>query len=337
MSLEIVSRPHVQNFIDWSKDKPKVVVLSADLTNSCEVGKWRDSYPDRFFSMGMAEQNMVGFAAGLAREGFEPWLHTFAVFLYRRPLDQLQMSVAYPNLPVRFVGFLPGITTPGGVTHQAIDDVNVLRGVPNMTILETADATEIESVLDVAHAINGPVYIRMLRGEVSRLFDKAEPMKFNTARVLSKGNHITLLTSGITTEEAMRVTPVLAERGVEIEHLHISTLKPFSDPQVLASLQKAQHGVITMENHNIIGGLGTIVAEVMAENAIGKPLARIGLNDTYAHGASQKYLLSHYQLDAMALIKKVEVLLDKDLNIKSEEIISTREISVHSSAKVEAL
>jgi transketolase len=259
------------------------------------------------------------------------------VFLYRRPLDQLQMSVAYPNLPVRLVGFLPGITTPGGVTHQAIDDVNVLRGVPNMTILETADATEIESVLDVAHAIDGPVYIRMLRGEVSRLFDKAEPMKFNTARVLSKGNHITLLTSGITTEEAMRATPVLVARGVEIEHLHISTLKPFSDPQVLASLQKAQHGVITMENHNMIGGLGTIVAEVMAENAIGKPLARIGLKDTYAHGASQKYLLSHYQLDAMALIKKVEGLIGKDLNITSDEIISTREISVHSSAKVEAL
>ena len=125
-SIEIVTRPHVDNFIKWSADKPEVLVLSADLTNSCEVGKWRDTYPDRFFSMGMAEQNMISFAAGLAREGFEPWLHTFAVFLYRRPLDQLQMSVAYPNLKVRLVGFLPGITTPGGVTHQAIDDVAVV-------------------------------------------------------------------------------------------------------------------------------------------------------------------------------------------------------------------
>jgi len=337
MSSEIVSRPHVENFINWSKDKPKVLVLSADLTNSCEVGKWRDTYPERFFSMGMAEQNMVSFAAGLAREGFEPWLHTFAVFLYRRPLDQLQMSVAYPNLPVRFVGFLPGITTPGGVTHQAIDDVNVLRGVPNMTILETGDATEIESVLDVAHAIKGPVYIRMLRGEVSRLFDKSEPMQLNTARVLSEGSEITLLTSGITTEEAMRATKILRKRGVEIQHLHISTLKPFEDPQVIAALHKAQKGIITMENHSVIGGLGSIVAELMAENAIGKPLIRIGLNDTYAHGASQKYLLNHYELDAMALIKKIEVLLDKDFNISAEEIPSAREISVHSNAKVEAL
>ena len=119
--IEVVSRPHVKNFIDWSADKPEVVVLTADLTNSCEVGLWRDTYPDRFFSMGMAEQNMMGFAGGMAREGFTPWIHTFAVFLYRRPYDQLAMSIAYPNLPVRLVGFLPGITTPGGVTHQAIE------------------------------------------------------------------------------------------------------------------------------------------------------------------------------------------------------------------------
>ena len=112
MSYEIVARPHQENFIAWSKDKPQVVVLSADLTNSCEVGVWRDTYPDRFFSMGMAEQNMLGVAAGMAREGLEPWLHTFSVFLYRRPLDQLQMSIAYPALPVRLVGFLPGIMTP---------------------------------------------------------------------------------------------------------------------------------------------------------------------------------------------------------------------------------
>ena len=154
MSYEIVARPHQQNFIDWAKDKPKVLVLSADLTNSCEVGKWRDTYPDRFFSMGMAEQNMLGFAAGLAREGFEPWLHTFSVFLYRRPLDQLQMSVAYPSLKVRLVGFLPGIMTPGGVTHQAIEDIAIVRAIPNMTILEVGDATEVESVREVADKID---------------------------------------------------------------------------------------------------------------------------------------------------------------------------------------
>jgi transketolase len=337
MSYEIVARPHQQNFIDWAKDKPEVLVLSADLTNSCEVGKWRDTYPDRFFSMGMAEQNMLGMAAGLAREGFEPWLHTFSVFLYRRPLDQLQMSVAYPALKVRLVGFLPGIMTPGGVTHQAIEDIAIVRAIPNMTILEVGDATEVESVLDVAHAIDGPVYIRMLRGEVSRIFPKDEPFILNTARILSTGTDITLFTSGIMTEEALRAISLLQEREVSISHLHISTLKPFTDPRIIAALKTAKHGVITMENHSIIGGLGSAIAEVMAERGIGVPLQRIGLKDTYAHGASQKFLMSEYEMDAQALIRAVEVSLGRKLNIHETELEQQRSVTVHSSAKAEAL
>lgn len=337
MSYEIVVRPHQQNFIDWSMDKPKVLVLSADLTNSCEVAKWRDTYPDRFFSMGMAEQNMLGFAAGLAREGFEPWLHTFSVFLYRRPLDQLQMSVAYPSLKVRLVGFLPGIMTPGGVTHQAIEDIAIMRAIPNMTILEVGDATEAQSVLDVAHAIDGPVYIRQLRGEVSRIFPADEPFIFNKARILSTGTDITLITSGVMTEEALRVVPLLQEHGVTISHLHISTLKPFTDPAIVAALSTAKHGVITMENHTIVGGLGSAVAEIMAERGMGVPLQRIGLKDTYAHGASQKFLMSEYEMDVAALVRAVETALGRKLNILETEIYAQRSVDVHSSAKAEAL
>ena len=337
MSYEIVSRPHEQNFIDWSKDKPEVLVLTADLTNSCEVGRWRDIYPDRYFSMGMAEQNMLGMAAGLAREGFEPWLHTFAVFLYRRPLDQLQMSIAYPSLKVRLMGFLPGIMTPGGVTHQAIEDVAVMRSIPNMTILEVGDATEAESILDIAHAIDGPVYIRALRGEVSRIFPKNEPFKFNTARILSTGSDITLMTSGIMTEEALRAVPLLQAKGVGITHLHVSTLKPFTDPIVIKALETAKYGVITMENHSIIGGIGSAVAELMAESGSGVALKRIGLKDTYAHGASQKYLMSEYGLDAKALVGEVEKLMSQEFNISESELVEVRTVSVHSSAKAEAL
>jgi transketolase len=279
----------------------------------------------------------LGFAGGLAREGFEPWIHTFAVFIYRRPLDQLEMSVAYPNLPVRMVGFLPGITTPGGVTHQAIDDVNVLRGIPNMTILETGDATEVESVLEVAHKIDGPVYIRMLRGEISRIFPKNELMEFNTARVLNTGTDVTILSSGISTEEALRAIPALKEHGVSVQHLHISTLKPFTDPQVIESLKSNKHGVITMENHSVIGGLGSAVADLMAEHGIGKKLIKIGLKDTYAHGASQKYLLQKYGMSARNLIEATEKLIDKNLQITEDELSLTRVIDVHSTAKAEAL
>ncbi|MCB0908781.1 MAG: transketolase family protein [Nocardioidaceae bacterium] len=335
--MEIVVRPHVDNFVAWSKDKPEVVVMTADLTNSCEVGPWAATYPDRFFSMKMAEQNMMGFAAGLAREGLQPWIHTFAVFIYRRPYDQLAMSIAYPNLPVRFVGFLPGITTPGGVTHQAIEDVAIMRATPNMTILETADATEVESVLDVAHAVDGPVYIRMLRGEVPRLFPREEPMALDRVRILREGDDVTVFSSGITTEETLRATEPLAAAGVEVTHVHVSTHKPFRDPLILESIRRARHGVITLENHSVVGGLGSAVAEVMAENGVGTRLLRLGLRDTYAHGASKSYLMKHYGLDAAALVRGVEDLLGRSTGISDVDLETSRVEAVHSLAKAEAL
>ncbi len=335
--MEILSRVHARNLVAWAADKPEVLVLSADLTSSTEIDLFRDTYPDRFFSMGMAEQNMLSFAGGLAREGFLPFVHTFAVFIYRRALDQISMSIAYPNMPVRMFGFLPGITTPGGATHQATDDIAILRALPNMTIFETGDATDVESVLDVAHAVNGPVYVRTLRGEIPRLFDKNDPMRFNRARVLSEGSDIALLSSGICTEEAMRVTQALAARGVSIQHLHVTTLKPFTDPTVLEAVAKARYGVITMENHTIIGGLGTAVAEVMAEHGLGKRLVRIGLKDTYAHGASRSYLMREYGLDAIALVREVEKLLGTRLDITEDDLAAVRLEAVHSSAKAEAL
>jgi transketolase len=335
--MEIITRVHANNLVRWAANRPEVLVLSADLTSSTEVDLFRDTYPARFFSMGMAEQNMLSFAGGLAREGFFPFVHTFAVFIYRRALDQLSMSIAYPNMPVRMFGFLPGITTPGGATHQATDDVAILRTLPNMTILETGDATDVESVLDVAQAVNGPVYVRMLRGEIPRLFDRNDPMQLGRARVLSQGSDIALISAGICTEEAMRATRALREHGVSIEHLHITTHKPFTDPAVLEAVAKARYGVITMENHTIVGGLGSAVAEVMAEAGIGKRLVRIGLKDTYVHGASRAYLMREYGLDAIALVAEVEKLTGQRLGITDADLAAVRLEAVHSSAKAEAL
>lgn len=335
--MEIVQRPHVENFIRWAEKRPEVVVLSADLTNSCEVGKWRDTYPDRFFSMAMAEQNMMGFAAGLAREGYTPFIHTFSVFIYRRPYDQLAMSIAYPNLRVRFIGFLPGITTPGGVTHQAIEDISIMRATPNMTVLETGDATEVESVLDTAQAVDGPVYVRMLRGEVPRLFPREEPMQLDTVRILSAGDDVTVITAGITTEEAMRATGALTQTGVAVTHLHVSTHKPFDDPTIMESIARAKHGVVTLENHTIVGGLGSAVAEKIADAGLGKRLLRLGLQDTYAHGASRQYLMKEYGLDALALVRGIERLTDKETGITDESLATVRVEAIHSLAKEEAL
>jgi len=320
MTTEMVARPHVENFIAWAKDRPEVVVVTADLTNSSEVGKWRDTYPDRYFSVGMAEQNMLSFAGGLAREGYTPYIHTFAVFIYRRAYDQLAMSVAYPNLRVRMIGFLPGILTPGGVTHQAIEDVAILRATPNMTVLETGDATEVESVLDVAQAVNGPVYVRMLRGVMPRLFPRSEPMVLDQARVLSRGNDLTLITAGVETEEGLRAVRAMGARGVGVRHLHVSTHKPFDDPEVLASIAGSSRGIVTAENHVINGGLGSAVAERLAEHGIGKRLVRVGLRDTYAHGASREHLMREYGLDAFAITQAAEGLLGEPLGIDAEEL-----------------
>ena len=287
--------------------------------------------------MGMAEQNMMSFAGGLAREGLFPFVHTFAVFIYRRAYDQIADSIAYPNLPVRMFGFLPGVTTPGGATHQAIEDIAVMRALPNMTILEVGDATDVETVLDVAHSIQGPVYVRMLRGEIPRLFPRSDPLRLNRARQLRTGSDITILSSGICTEEALRAILVLTERGVSIQHLHVSTLKPFADPTVLDAIVQARSGVITMENHTTLGGLGTCVAEMMAEAGLGKRLIRIGIRDTFLHGASKPYLMSKYGLDALALIREVENLLGTKFGLAEQDLSSIRLEATHSEAKAEAL
>ncbi|MCI2058461.1 MAG: transketolase [Oscillibacter sp.] len=322
MKLEV--NTHSKNMIRFAQLHPEVVVLSADLGTSCEVKEFAQQFPDRYLSMGIAEQNMCSWAAGLAREGFRPFLHTFSVFLYRRILDQVEMSVAYPNLPVVFVGFVPGITTPGGVSHQSTNDVGVLRTIPNMAIFDIGDATEIEGVLDLAYNYNGPVYIRMLRKEVPRFFPANEPIQFNHARVLSEGSDVTILSSSICTEEAMRATAALRAKGVSIQHLHVSTLKPFTDPQVVEACKKAKYGVLSIENGTVIGGLGSAVADVMAENGIGKRLIKVGLQDTYAHGASKMYLLKKYHMDAMTLIEGVEQLMDRKLDIAEHDLEDIR-------------
>lgn len=339
--MEMLSRVHAHNLVRWAKDKPEVLVLSADLTGSTEIDLFRDADPDRFYSLGMAEQNMLSLAGGLAREGYVPLVHTFAVFIYRRAFDQVAMSIAYPNVRVRMFGFLPGITTPGGATHQAIEDVAVLRALPNLTILEPGDATDVESVLDAAHAVDGPVYVRMLRGEIPRLFPADAPLRLGHARVLESGPaggfDIALLSSGVCTEEAMRATAALRGRGVTLRHLHVTTHKPVGDPAVLDAAASARRGVITMENHTVVGGLGSAVAEVMAEHAAGRPLVRLGLQDTYAHGASRPYLMREYGLDAAALVRAVERLLDSRFGITEADLAAVRLEPIHSQARAEAL
>lgn len=318
--IETVSRPHRSHLLEWMKTRPKAIVITADLTSSCEADLLRDTLPNQYLSLGMAEQNMISFCGGLAREGFLPLVHTFGVFITRRPFDQLAMSIAAPNLKVILLGFLPGIISPGGITHQAIDDTALCRSIPNLRVLEVSDATEVESVLDVAESINGPVYIRMLRGDVPRLFPKYSPMKFGEVRILSDGNDVVIITSGICTEDAIRAREMIQSSGISIRHLHLSTIVPFATAVVLDAASSVKYGVITLENHSIIGGIGSATAEVLAEHGVGKPLIRLGLPGCYAHGASRTYLQAEYEMDSKALIKSIEKLCHKKLVIEPDLI-----------------
>lgn len=332
---ELVSRPYARAFQAYAGGNPDILCLSADLTSSCEIDGFRDKFPDQFVSMGMAEQNMMSFVGGLGLAGFRPFIHTFGVFTYRRPYDQLMASVAYPRRKARIMGFLPGITTPGGMTHQAIEDISIMRTIPNMSVLECGDATEVEGICEIADSIDGPVYCRILRGEVPRLFDT--PMKLGQMRELALGDDVLVVTAGITTEEAMRSLPALASKGVSVRHLHINTIKPFDKAPLIDHIQSVSKGVVTLENHLVTGGIGSLVAETMAEAGLGKKLVRLGLQDTYAHGGSRPYLMRYYGMDALALVDAIGDLIGTPLDIKAEDLASVRIDSVHSAVKAEAL
>lgn len=333
--VEMVNRPYASAFETFAAGNPDILCLSADLTSSCEIDGFRDRHPDQFLSMGMAEQNMMSFAGGLALAGFRPFIHTFGVFMYRRPYDQLMASVAYPRRKVRLMGFLPGITTPGGMTHQLIEDIAVMRSIPNMTILETGDATEVESICEAADSIDGPVWCRVLRGSVPRLFDT--PIRVGEMRVLAEGTDVLVVTAGITTEEALRARSALAGAGVSIRHLHLHTIKPFDAAQLLDHIGAVKHGVVTLENHVTEGGIGSLVAETMADAGTGKRLVRLGLRDTYAHGGSRAYLMRYYGLDAMALVGGIETLMGERFGLTEADLDAARVDAVHSLAKAEAL
>ena len=332
---EMVTRPYAAAFEAHALANPDVLCLSADLSSSCEVDGFRDRHPDRFVSLGMAEQNMLSFAGGLGMAGYRPFLHSFGVFLYRRPYDQLIASVAYPRRRVRLMGFLPGVTTPGGMTHQAIEDVSVMRSIPNMTVLETGDATEVESICEAADGVDGPVYCRVLRGSVPRLFET--PIRVGEMRELAMGSDVLIVTAGIATEEAMRAAPALERAGVSVRHLHLHTLKPFDADALLDHVASVRHGVVTLENHVIAGGVGSLVAEAMAEAGSGRRLVRLGLRDTFAHGGSRPYLMRHYGLDALALVRGVERLLGRETGVSEADLEAVRIEAAHSQAKAEAL
>jgi len=296
-------KPYGRALVELARRRDDVLCLSGDLTRQCEVDLFQDAFPDRFIHAGMAEANMIGVAAALARCGHIPFVHTFGVFATRRPLDQIINAVAYPRLPVRIVGFMPGVSSPGGPSHQAIDDVALMRGIPGMTVIDIADAVQARQVCAAIVDLPGPVYLRLKRGEIPLIFDNDHRLALDRADVLTSGGEVALFASGMMLAPSLAAAAVLADHRIGVAVVHVPVVKPLDDATV-AAVSAACQVVLTAENHLVTGGLGSAVAEVLAEAGLGRPLRRIGLRDTFAEGAgTAPYLFGKYGLSTGSIVE----------------------------------
>lgn len=295
-------KPYGQALVDLAKDREDILCLTGDLTRQCEIDLFQEAYPDRFIHAGMAEANMISMAGALARRGHIPFVHTFGVFATRRPLDQIINSVAYPNLPVRIVGFMPGVSSPGGPSHQAIDDVALMRSIPNMTVVDVADATETRQALNAIVDVKGPVYLRLKRGEIPVIFGDDHEFRIDRAQVLRPGRDVVIVANGMLVSAAIAAAETLVEAGIDAGVINVPVVKPL-DTRTLLHAFAGVRGVVTAENHLITGGLGSAVAETLAEAGLGIPLRRIGLRDTFAEGAkSAPSLFRKYGLGTVDIV-----------------------------------
>jgi transketolase len=303
-SYDIVLKPYGKALVELARQRPDVICLGADLTRQTETDLFRDTLGERFINVGMAEANMMGIAGGLARAGHTVFVNSFGVFSTRRCYDQIAMAVAYPALNVKIVGFMPGLSSPGGPSHQAIDDVALMRALPNMVVLDLADANEIAQAVQIAADHRGPVYLRLKRGEIPVIFDRSHKLSLDRAHVLSTGGDVCLIASGMMVPAAIAAAQTLGENGVAVSVVNAPVIKPL-DGLTITNAAKGARLVVTVENHSIIGGLGSAVAEAMAGAGLGVPLVRVGIGDVFAESGSREYLFRRYGLSVQDIVDTV--------------------------------
>ncbi len=296
--------------VSLGAENSDVVVLDADLSKSTKTADFAKNYPERFFNMGIAEQNLMGTAAGLAAAGKIPFASTFAVFATGRAFEQIRNSIAYPKLNVKIAATHAGITVgEDGGSHQAIEDVAIMRSVPNMTVLVPADGEETRQIIKAAAQYQGPVYIRMGRLDVPLLFDENYRFEIGKANILREGSDVAIMANGIMVALAMEAAEELSLAGISVSVVNVASVKPLDVSTLIQVAQKTK-AVVSAEEHNIIGGLGSAIAEVLAENAP-TPMVRVGLKDTFGESGRPQELLEKYGLTKASLIKAVYEVLAK--------------------------
>lgn len=300
-----VLKPYGAALLDLARRRPEVICLGADLTRQTETDLFRDQLGGRFINAGMAEANMIGIAGGLARAGHVVFVNTFGVFCTRRCYDQIAMAVAYPNLNVKIVGFMPGLSSPGGPSHQAIEDVALMRALPNMTVVEPADAVETRQIVEAIADHPGPVYLRLKRGEIPEIFEEGHRLDLKRAQPLdgADGADVAIFASGMMLPAALAAARTLNENGVSAGVTNVPVIKPL-DAATVSGLARSSRLVITAENHTIVGGLGSAVAEAMAEAGVATPLRRVGIPDVFAESGSREYLFNRYGLSTQTILEQ---------------------------------
>jgi transketolase len=288
---------------DLADDYPRLVVLDGDVGTSTQSYRFKARYPDRFYQIGIAEQNMMGIAAGLAATDWTPFVSTFAVFAAKRASDQVRVSIAYPKLNVKINGSYGGVPTGrAGATHCSVQDLAIMRAMPNMTVMTTADAVEVKQAVRAALEHQGPVYLRTVRCELPVIFDEDDAFEIGKGRTLRDGDDLTIISTGMMTHKALEAADLLRDRGVAARLLHIHTLKPI-DIELIVRASDETHRLITVENHSVIGGLGGAVAEVITEHAPCR-LTRMGFNDVFLESASDEDLFTKLGINVDHIVAK---------------------------------
>ena len=281
---------------------PNVVVLEADLGNATKSNAFKEVAPERYFNMGISEQDLIGTAAGFAAAGKIPLASTFAVFATGRAFEQVRNSVCYPKLNVKICATHAGLTVGAdGGSHQAIEDISLMRTLPNMTVINPADAKEAEAAVLAAIDYLGPVYIRLGRAETKDIHDDSYHFEWGKAEVLRQGSDVSIFATGIMTAKALDAADTLAKQGIQAEVINVHTIKPLDEETVIASAKKTGK-VVTAEEHSIIGGLGSAVAEVLARQCPTKQ-AFVGVQDSFGESGSPDDLLEKYGLTAEDIVK----------------------------------
>ncbi|MDD4583425.1 MAG: transketolase C-terminal domain-containing protein [Eubacteriales bacterium] len=287
-----------------SKDE-RVIYFDADLMNSISMMGFSKKYPDRTFNCGIQEANMIGTAAGISAVGMIPFVHTFGCFATRRVLDQVFVSAAYAKLNIRIIGSDPGVTAAfNGGTHMPFEDMGLMRGIPEVTVMEPTDTVMLADLLRQTKDMYGVFYIRLSRKKADKVYENGSTFTIGKAITLREGKDVTIIATGIMVAEAMRAAEALQKAGISARVLNIFTLKPL-DTEAVVKAAKETGAIVTAENHNIINGLGSAVAEALSEN-FPVPLERVGIKDLFGEVGSVEFLKKRFQLTAEEIANRAQ-------------------------------